>query len=69
MPEDNAEWMKGNCTCANFLKTYMCKHLLGIALRLKFCEAPPAAKTIMLGQKRKRGRVSKAANKKALLIK
>jgi hypothetical protein len=44
----------------------MCKHVVGIALRLKFCRAPAEAKNIPLGQKRKPGRPAKA--KKALLI-
>ncbi|CAF4622001.1 unnamed protein product [Rotaria sp. Silwood2] len=37
-----------------------------IKIRLKCCKPPPAAKTVPIGQKRKRGRPAKA--KAALLI-
>jgi hypothetical protein len=26
-------WRAGTCTCPNFLKKYMCKHLIGMAIR------------------------------------
>ena len=65
---NNEEWIKSICTCANYMKTYSCKHIIGIALRLKLCKAPPAAKAIQLGQKRKRGRPQKSLGGKALLI-
>ncbi|CAF3896417.1 unnamed protein product [Rotaria sordida] len=42
------------------------EHIVGIAIRLKCCKPPPAAKTVPIGQKRKRGRPAKA--KAALLI-
>ncbi len=64
----NEEWMKSKCTCANYLKTYSCKHIIGIALRLKLCKAPAAAKDIQIGQKRKRGRPKKSLRGKALLV-
>ena len=54
-------WLDGRCTCKNYLKQYMCKHLLGLAIRLKLTTPPPAAKQIPIGQKRKRGRPSLAA--------
>jgi hypothetical protein len=66
LPNDGSKWSEGTCTCPKFLKKYMCKHVVGIALRLKFCRAPAEAKNIPLGQKRKPGRPAKA--KKALLI-
>ncbi len=39
-----------------FLKEYMCKHVLGIAIRLKVFQVCLEAKNIPIGQKRKRGR-------------
>jgi len=45
-----------------YKKTFKCKHIMGVALRQKYAQAPQAA----IGQKRKRGRPKKAA--KALLI-
>lgn len=53
-------WKFGECDCANGLKLFVCEHIIGIALRLKMAEAPAAAKTIRIGQKRKRGRPAKA---------
>lgn len=50
----------GECDCANGFKLFICEHIIGIALRLKIAEAPTAAKTIPIGQKRKRGRPAKA---------
>jgi hypothetical protein len=61
-----SEWKNGFCNCPNFLKEYICKHIVGISIRLKFCKPPPAAKDVPLGEKRKRGRPRKAT--KALLI-
>lgn len=56
----------GRCNCPAFLKEYMCKHVLGISIRMKYVFAPAEAKTVPIGQKRKRGRPSKT--KPALLI-
>lgn len=53
-------WKFGECDCTNGFKLFVCEHIIGIALRLKITEAPPAAKTIPIGQKRKRGRPAKA---------
>ena len=67
LPKDTSKWhAEGTCTCPQFLKKFICKHVVGIALRLKYCKAPPEAKNVPLGQKRKPGRPSKA--KKALLV-
>jgi hypothetical protein len=35
MPEDmnNSNWLTGTCTCPAYYKHYICKHILGIALR------------------------------------
>ncbi|CAF4450207.1 unnamed protein product [Rotaria socialis] len=49
-----------------FFKKLMCKHVVGMAIRLNHCKPPPAAKNVKIGEKRRRGRPSKS--KKALLI-
>lgn len=54
------QWKTGKCSCPYFAKFYICKHMLGIALRYKLEEPPLAAKQIAIGQKRKRGRPAKA---------
>lgn len=54
------------CSCPSFLKNGQCKHALGIQIRQREVVVPPEAKTVPLGQKRKRGRPKKAL--KALLI-
>lgn len=54
------------CDCPYFLKRYMCKHVIGMALRLKICKLPRAAIPTALGAKPKRGR--KTQSTKALLI-
>ena len=54
------------CTCPFFTKKNQCKHSVGMRIRRKEVDVPQEAKTVPLGQKRKRGRPSKA--KKALLI-
>ena len=51
-------WREATCTCPNFLKNYICKHSLGMAIHLKAlnCVVPAIAKNIPIGQKRRRGR-------------
>ena len=68
LPSDasNEKWKEGKCTCPFFLKKYMCKHIIGLAIRLKSAKPPPAAKDVPIGKKRKRGRPKQA--KKALII-
>ena len=57
---------EASCTCPQFLKKSQCKHSLGMLIRLKPREAPEAARSLPLGQKRKRGRPAKA--KRALIV-
>lgn len=64
-PLNKTNWEKGTCDCSEFFKEYICKHIVGIALRLKLVEAPIEAKSIPIGQKRKRGR---PAHAKAALV-
>ena len=55
---------KAHVTCPNFLKKYMCKHLIGMAIRLKLAKPPPAA-NVPINEKRRGGRPKFAT--KALL--
>ena len=50
-------WKLGKCTCSYYTKNFMCKHLIAISatLRLVGCVIPLLAKSVPLGQKRKRG--------------
>ncbi len=57
---------ESRCNCPPFAKDYICKHVVGLCIRLKLVSAPPEAKTVPIGQKRKRGRPSKT--KPALMI-
>jgi hypothetical protein len=66
LPNNGDEWKEATCTCPSFMKNYVCKHTIGMSIRLKYCRPPPEAKNVEIGTKRKRGRPSKA--KKALLI-
>jgi predicted nucleic acid-binding Zn finger protein len=43
-------WRAGTCTCPNFLKKYMCKHLIGMAIRWKLAKPPPAAKNVPINE-------------------
>lgn len=66
LPTNANEWLTGSCSCHRFHKNYICRHLVGMAIRMKYVTVPLAAKGIPLGQKRKRGRPSKAA--RALIV-
>ena len=57
---DTLNWMRSVCTCPQFFKRGVCKHIIGISIRLGLTQAPLEAKSVPLGQKRKRGRPSKA---------
>ncbi len=59
------EWGKETFTCSLFVKNYICKHIIGMSIRLKYCKPPPEAKNVNIRSKRKRGRPTKA--KKVLL--
>lgn len=62
----NNEWIHGYCNCPAYLRDYMCKHVVGLAIRLKYLDPGFAAKQIPIGAKRKRGRPQNA--KKAKFI-
>lgn len=52
----NEKWIAGSCNCPEFLKKFICKHVVGIAIRRRQLEVPFEAKQVPIGQKRKRGR-------------
>jgi hypothetical protein len=64
-PKNKSNWKNAKCNCPTFFKEFICKHVVGMALRLKLCKPPPAAKDVPIGEKRKRGRPKLAS--KALL--
>jgi hypothetical protein len=66
LPTDRLKWSEGVYNCPAFFKKFMCKHVVGMAIRLKYCRPPPAAKDVQIGEKRRRG--GPAKSKKALLI-
>ena len=43
------------CNCPAFLKNYICKHIVDMAIRSKYCGPPATAKTVSIDKKRKRG--------------
>jgi hypothetical protein len=55
-----------SCSCRHFQKKGVCKHALGMLIRLQKIDVPNHAKSVPFGQKRKRGRPSKA--RPALII-
>ena len=60
---DQDDWRNNSsCTCPYFFKKYMCKHVIGLANRLKLDDSdiPEICQQVPLGQKRKRGAPKKA---------
>jgi len=41
------------------LLSFICKHVVGMAIRLNYCKPPPAAKYVKVGEKRRAGRPAK----------
>lgn len=41
-------WLKSKCSCSHFMKNYICKHIVGLALRNKLCKLPKKALTVKL---------------------
>lgn len=64
-PFTEQNWLEGKCSCRDYFKHFICQHIVGVSLRMKYVVAPDEAKNIPLGQKRKRGRVALA---KAALV-
>lgn len=49
------DWHNGICNCPIFMKQFICKHIVGMAIRLKLTKPPPEAKNLPIGAKRKPG--------------
>ena len=64
--EKDGDLSEGVCTCPHFFKNYVCKHILGVAIRSKKFKVPAEAKDVPIGLKRKRGRPKSA--RKARLV-
>jgi hypothetical protein len=50
------QWDTASCNCPVFLKEFVCKHSIGLAIKRKKFNVPAVAKNIPIGKKRKRGR-------------
>ena len=57
--ENDSHWKTSKCNYPYMLTNYVCKHVVGMAVRLKCYKPPPPAETVPIGEKRKRGRPSK----------
>ncbi|KAJ3641881.1 hypothetical protein Zmor_028351 [Zophobas morio] len=66
LPDNKENWMNGRCTCPSFFKEYICKHIIGLSISLKYVGPPPSAKQVPIGKKPSRGRPKLAT--RALLI-
>ena len=53
---DKNNWKLSSCTCKWYLKHYMCKHIIVVAVRKNLYTLDPRAEQIPVGQNRKRGR-------------
>jgi uncharacterized Zn finger protein len=62
---NKSDWKMSTCTCQPFQKKYLCKHVVGLAVKNNLYSLRPEAKTVPLGERRGPGRPKKA--KKALL--
>lgn len=54
-------WEESICSCPFFLKSYSCKHIVGLASKLNLFELSAKAKTVPLGERRNRGRPAKCS--------
>jgi hypothetical protein len=52
LAKDRSIWLDGICNCPAFFKKFMCKHVVGIAIRLNYCTPPPVAKDVKIGEKK-----------------
>ena len=60
LPTDKLKWDHSVFNCPAFFKNCMCKHIVGIAVRLNLCKPPPTNKDVQIGEERRRGRPFKA---------
>ena len=58
---------KSFCRCRNFQKEYVCKHVVGLAIRLGFTRCPETAVDLAFQRKKQRGAPRKALGGQALL--
>lgn len=40
LPEEKADWLNGVCKCPTYLRDFVCKHLLELAIFLRHVEPP-----------------------------
>lgn len=60
-PPKRENWLQSKCDCKDFFKLFICRHIIiDIGIRLKCITVPAEAKTVPIGQERKRGRPAKA---------
>lgn len=59
-----AWFTESTCCCSDFYSKYICKHIIGLAFYLKLKKMPKEAVSVLIEEKRSRGRAPKA--KKAL---
>ena len=48
--ENDSHWKTSKYNCPDFLKNYICKHVVDMSTRLKYCKTPAAAKTVPVGK-------------------
>ena len=54
-------WLNSTCTCCNYFKTYMCIHIMSVAVSNNLVKIPNYCKTMInVGAKPKRGRIPNA---------
>ncbi|CAF4807285.1 unnamed protein product [Rotaria sp. Silwood1] len=62
--QNDSHWKTSKCNCSAFLKNYICKHIVRMATRLKYCKPPAAAKTVPIGRKtKKKGSPAKSGDR------
>lgn len=66
LAKTETKWINASCSCPKYQKEFICKHTVGIAMRMLEVSAPEEAKKVAICAKRKRGRQANA--KKAYII-
>jgi hypothetical protein len=52
------QWQVSTCTCKKYLKAYMCKHIIAVAVKLRLAKIDFSY--LNIGMKKKRGRKPQA---------
>ena len=47
------KWKEATCTCSSYMKNFVCKHMVGMSVSLKYCKPPSEAESVKIGTKRK----------------